>query len=367
MPQPPTGRPRPAPQTIAITVVRPGSCHARTQSGDAVFVVGAELRIPNRATMCALAVGELMPFVRHLQSQKRLGFSALPLTVSCNACPKRNQPAQFRVECFTPQKRRGGTPPELSKAVEKLKRYEVLKPLPNASLQRLAARVKRGVVPRGMVILQRGMRGERMFLVERGRVEVLDETEEVVATIESGDCFGEIALLTGEPVSATIRSATQVELLQIEGADFRELLVRNPGLHFYFSRLLQERLETPDKVTAATTMVASGMAGQLADFSPPDLVQALHLTKRSGKLRVKRDDAVVSIVFADGQPWTIEAEGLEISDPEEIFFDMLTWTEGSFRFGLCGKIERTFFKDMTTLLLEGMRRIDEAAIGLSDG
>ena len=49
-------------------------------------------------------------------------------------------------------------------------------------------------------------------------------------------------------------------------------------------------------------------------------------------------------------------------DGEEMFYEFLTWTKGEFRFEPDDDIdvERNFFKNATSLLLEGMRRLDEA-------
>jgi CRP-like cAMP-binding protein len=57
------------------------------------------------------------------------------------------------------------------------------------------------------------------------------------------DCFGEMALMTGEPRSATIRAVGEVTVRTIHRDVFCHLLRTNPRLAETFSRVLAERLE----------------------------------------------------------------------------------------------------------------------------
>lgn len=63
-------------------------------------------------------------------------------------------------------------------------------------------------LPAGEVILKQGQQGQKVYLLVEGSVEVILEGEKEVclATLKVGDFFGEMSCLTGEPVSATIRS-----------------------------------------------------------------------------------------------------------------------------------------------------------------
>ena len=67
--------------------------------------------------------------------------------------------------------------------------------------------------------------------------------ETVLATLAYGECFGEMSLLTGDPVTATIRARGPVRALEIRKDDFDGLLSRNPVLNSYFSKLLALRLK----------------------------------------------------------------------------------------------------------------------------
>ena len=53
--------------------------------------------------------------------------------------------------------------------------------------------------------------------------------------------FGETALVTGDKRNATVRAATDCELLVVDHQSFHEILVQSPGLAEHISRVLAER------------------------------------------------------------------------------------------------------------------------------
>ena len=81
--------------------------------------------------------------------------------------------------------------------------------------------------PAGMAIVRRGEPGDCMFFVADGEVTIeLDQP----LHLGSGNFFGELALLTGAPRSATVSARYQCTLLSLDIVDFFELLGRHPGL-----------------------------------------------------------------------------------------------------------------------------------------
>lgn len=64
---------------------------------------------------------------------------------------------------------------------------------------------------------------------------------EKLAELGEGQAFGEMALLSGEPRTATIQSAAQTDLLEIGREDFDRLLVRDHQLATAVERLSHQR------------------------------------------------------------------------------------------------------------------------------
>jgi len=80
----------------------------------------------------------------------------------------------------------------------------------------------------GDIIMRRGQPGESMYFIASGEVQI--ELKPTPLVLGPGEFFGEMALLTGEPRSATAVARTQCELLHLDLADFRHLEARYPEL-----------------------------------------------------------------------------------------------------------------------------------------
>ena len=65
--------------------------------------------------------------------------------------------------------------------------------------------------------------------------------ERRVNTLNEGDYFGEMALLAGEPRSATVRTITPSELYSFSRADFSHLLENEPEISKAISETVQGR------------------------------------------------------------------------------------------------------------------------------
>jgi voltage-gated potassium channel len=91
--------------------------------------------------------------------------------------------------------------------------------------------------PAGAVIMRRGEHGDCMYFIASGEVEIrlgLDPVQ-----LGAWQFFGEIALLTGGPRTATVVATAPSTLLLLDVADFRDLVGRQPDL----ARIIHEEAE----------------------------------------------------------------------------------------------------------------------------
>ena len=95
--------------------------------------------------------------------------------------------------------------------------------------------------PAGAVIVRRGEQGDCMYFVVSGEVEIQVMPEGI--RLASGDFFGELALLTGDPRNATVVATGQCTLLRLDIVDFRQLLGRQPELARIIRVAADARLE----------------------------------------------------------------------------------------------------------------------------
>ncbi len=93
----------------------------------------------------------------------------------------------------------------------------------------------------GEVIFAEGDKGEHMYVVHSGDVEI-ERSGEVVETLSGGGIFGEMALIDGEPRSATARAKTACELAPINEKSFLFLVHETPFFAIAVMRTLAERL-----------------------------------------------------------------------------------------------------------------------------
>lgn len=82
--------------------------------------------------------------------------------------------------------------------------------------------------------------GQEFVVIIEGSAQVI-KGPEVIATMGAGDFFGEIALITGQPRTATVVASTPVHALVIEGHAFRRLLEDAPDIREKVERALAER------------------------------------------------------------------------------------------------------------------------------
>jgi small-conductance mechanosensitive channel len=107
--------------------------------------------------------------------------------------------------------------------------------LQNAQIQRYG---------RGERLIQEGDQSDSMFIMLRGTAAVLiaqNGTGVRVGVMRKGDCFGEFALLTGEPRSATVRAEHDCEVLEISKPVMAEVLRESPECLNALSELLARR------------------------------------------------------------------------------------------------------------------------------
>ncbi len=90
-------------------------------------------------------------------------------------------------------------------------------------------------------VFRQGDPGDTFYLVVRGRFQVV-QNGQVVAMVEDGDCFGEIALVTPFPRNATIRAVIPSTCLTLDRAHFQELLANSPTTQERINELVRRRL-----------------------------------------------------------------------------------------------------------------------------
>lgn len=128
---------------------------------------------------------------------------------------------------------------------ERLRMIPLLENLDPSLLEEMSRRFASEQVPADRVVLEQGDPGDRFYLVARGRAQVYRRTqdgdERVVGVLETGDHFGEIALLGDGPRTATIKTLEPCLFLTLQRGSFLSLVDRAPGLRESLERIAARR------------------------------------------------------------------------------------------------------------------------------
>lgn len=118
-------------------------------------------------------------------------------------------------------------------------------------LARITGKLEEEKYSSGQVIVRQGDNGEALYVVESGAVEVVLENGAVaadsLAMLSAHDCFGEMALFTGQKRSATVRAFVDSTVLKLSKENWEDLLRKYPSLALHFCKVLSRRLADTDK------------------------------------------------------------------------------------------------------------------------
>ena len=129
-----------------------------------------------------------------------------------------------------------------------LSKCDLLRHLPPEGIEAILPYVRPRRLDVGEILFRAGDQGDALYIVAHGSVEVLADSQESVppvsrpiATLGEGQAFDEMALLTGDLRTATIRAAAKTELLEIGKDDFEQLIKKDQVLAKAVQHLSHER------------------------------------------------------------------------------------------------------------------------------
>ncbi len=138
-------------------------------------------------------------------------------------------------------------PEQLPDSYDLLKRVSLLSVLDEGEKRDLAERMTPQLFAAGDVIVEQGEPGASMYIVAEGLLYVYinqaDRDELLkVADFIPGQFMGEMALLTGEARSATVKAETDSLVYEIVKEDMEDLLKKRPEIAESLSQIMAERL-----------------------------------------------------------------------------------------------------------------------------
>ena len=145
--------------------------------------------------------------------------------------------------------------------------------LPEEDLARILGRLERRRFSAGAIMIGVGEAVEEMYIVQEGLADVLisDRTgaEHLLSHIGAGGTLGEMALITGQPASATVRAATEVEVLVLTRAQFADIADSLPLVYRNLGAILSRRL---NRTNSRLLNTSTGRIYLLRDGGGPPLL-----------------------------------------------------------------------------------------------
>jgi CRP-like cAMP-binding protein len=133
-----------------------------------------------------------------------------------------------------------------------LRSNPVFAPLSTEQKQTVAREFQLREVKAGDVVLQQGREGDAFYLLLRGRLTPYHSPpggpEKAYPSLREGDVFGEISLLLGKPVTATVRADMASVVLRLDRDAFERLILSQPGMRSTLTRVGTERLQRTAKL-----------------------------------------------------------------------------------------------------------------------
>ncbi|MCK5437021.1 MAG: cyclic nucleotide-binding domain-containing protein [Desulfobulbaceae bacterium] len=209
----------------------------------------------------------------------------------------------------------------------------------------------------GKLILHKGQPGKHLHIIVSGKVNVLDGHDNIITNLGKGEMFGEMSLLSGSPVSATIKTVDHVKALLLHNTDFSRVLLRHPFLQMAFSRILVQRLSDANIRSAGHP--DSDIAGKLMEISPAELFQMFHENMKTGNFNLEMAGGPATVIFSRGEIIRTSYRGKTGIDA---FYNILKERKG--RFSFVSNILPEYEKEepigpFMKLMMEGLQRIDE--------
>lgn len=317
------------------------------------FVSTAIIDLPQERSECRTLIAELTKILVENERVDRIPDSI----VSCGECHSEIRLQHSKGSAIALVEDFKQHSADINTIASLLSNFSIFRTLDEASLKNFVALLRLKKYAPEECIINKGEPGKNLFIILSGLVNVVDEEGISITKLRSGEVFGEMSLISGDPVGASIRVLEATTVLYIRGQDFLKVLNRFPPLQMYFARLLSRRLAKSNILISKE--FSSGMTGTLAQMPPVELFQTLNYNLKTGTLKLSLSKGPATVLFRNGAI-ILAKYGRKAGKPA--FFAMMDEKEGRFQFvpGLSeNELSMPELGVFMELLIEGLRQLDE--------
>ncbi len=318
-----------------------------------IFITNALIKPPLAKDTCRILISDLNRILIEHESVGKIPAKAY----SCSGCSGviKVEP-RFRLKTAAASKIQENLQ-HANIMADILRDFSIFQSLDRRSLRDVVSLLKQKKFIEGDIVLNKGTPAQDLYIILSGAVDVMDEKGGRLSTLKKGDVFGEMSLISGDSVGATIKVVKPANIIFMKGKDFRNVLKKFPSIQMYLARLLAQRLAKSNVVRAEE--ISSGMIGSLSELPPDELVQTMNLNQKTGRLSFTLPNGSAELAFRLGD---IVTAVYNKKAGKEAFYDIIKEKEGQFKFHRklsASDMNAPVMGSVTELLLEGLRRSDE--------
>lgn len=244
----------------------------------------------------------------------------------------------------------------LAKFFGVLRSLPIFEPLDDDALRDLTLLLDLQAVPIDRVVLKVNDPGSNLYIVLKGSVAIMDKDGSRLSELGAGEIFGEMSLLSGEPVTNSIHTIEATQLAILNNKNFKQVIVKHPVLQIFLFKMLVDRAQI---MTLQSGNISSGMNGELSEISIVDLFQLINSSQKTGTIKLVLNNGKATVFFKDGQ---IISASFNTLQNQEAVFALLEVRNGQFHYtkGVPEELDNTSpIGDFMAMLMEGVQRLDE--------
>ena len=117
-------------------------------------------------------------------------------------------------------------------------------------LQYLEARVEWVRLRAGETLFAEGDTARDLYFILGGRLRAVARDGRVLSEMSRGESIGEIALLTGEPRTATVEAVRDSDLVRVSPDTFNEIVAEYPEVMQVIARIVVQRLRAKERAAS---------------------------------------------------------------------------------------------------------------------
>ncbi|MBD3223508.1 MAG: cyclic nucleotide-binding domain-containing protein [Caldithrix sp.] len=219
--------------------------------------------------------------------------------------------------------------------IDSLKNVPLFKNLNQEILTDLGQKLELIKYNQGDRIIRQGDLGNYLYIIKEGQAKVVAEMdlsneETLLSRLSKDDYFGEMALLTGEPRSASVIAESDIELLRLAKTEFDLLLLKEPTITLSMTHMLSQRLRLTDKKLHEIEQSYKrriAPRGQLGKITVIQLLKFAEENSFTGKIRLLHRNNMAEFEYIKGQ---LDKLSYDDKEEDEAMDEILQWNKGEF-------------------------------------